>query len=190
MKTLKEYYDLKLGKHYCKEYNDYIDLHTSNVKKAFEENFLPFYPNLSESQIAELKIQIDHHDESKWSDEEYDAYVDKFYPDGTKSEDEIHDNFAYAWLHHLHNNPHHPQYWFLRNDKDHDEDRMLDMPFNYIVEMLCDWGSFVFMNEEKKPGVNPNSTAHNWFTTHGDGFGFSENTLNTIKDILEKCPNL
>ena len=56
--------------------------------------------------------------------------------------------------------------------------------------MLCDWGSFVFMNEEKKPGVNPNSTAHNWFTTHGNGFGFSENTLNTIKDILEKCPNL
>ena len=125
-----------------------------------------------------------------WVDGSLAGTLDKYYPDGTKSEDVIHNSFAYAWLHHLHNNPHHPQYWYLRNDTDHDEDRMLDIPFNYIVEMLCDWGSFYYMDEEKKPGINPNSRARDWYNLHGEEFGFSDNTKNQIEKIFDKCLNL
>lgn len=33
-----------------------------------------------------------------------------------------------AWEHHHKHHPHHPQHWKNR-----------DMPYEYIVEMLCDW---------------------------------------------------
>ena len=173
------------------EYDKYLSLHIANVQKTFEERFLPYYENeLSLEDIDSLREQISHHDDSKTSVEEYQPYVDKFYPDGSKSEEMIYNNFAYAWLHHLHNNPHHPQYWYLRNDTDHSEDRVLDIPFNYIVEMLCDWGSFYYMDEEKKPGINPNSRARDWYNLHGEEFGFSDNTKNQIEKIFDKCLNL
>lgn len=191
MKSLYEIYQKSLKSPQQLKYDIYLNLHRDNVRRAFEEHFLPFFEDeLAPTIIDDLKDQISHHDESKESTEEYQPYVDRFYPDGTKSEDVIHNSFAYAWLHHLHNNPHHPQYWYLRNDTDHDEDRMLDIPFNYIVEMLCDWGSFYYMDEEKKPGVNPNSRARDWYNLHGEEFGFSDNTKNEIERIFEKCPEL
>ena len=165
------------------EYDKYLSLHIANVQTTFEERFLPYYENkLSLEDIKLLREQISHHDDSKTSIEEYQPYVDRFYPDGSKSEEVISNNFAYAWLHHLHNNPHHPQYWYLRNDTDHNEDRVLDIPFNYVVEMLCDWGSFYY--------VTPGSSAKSWYTSHGDEYEFSENTKNLIEKILDKCSQL
>lgn len=190
-KALFEIYNQSLKTPQQREYDNYIFLHVENVQKAFEEHFVPYMKDeIGLVEIEAIRSQLAHHDDSKWSEEEYQPYVDKFYPDGSKTEEEIHDSFAKAWLHHLHNNQHHPQYWYLRNDTDHDEDRMLDMEYNYIVEMLCDWGSFYYMNEEKKPGINPNSTAHDWYNEHGKEFGFSDKTKDIIEDILTKCPEL
>ena len=62
-----------------------------------------------------------NHDQSKYDEEEYEAYDDYFYGKEGKDEDDIAviDNaFDYAWLHHIHHNPHHWQYWVLVNDDD------------------------------------------------------------------------
>ena len=63
--------------------------------------------------------QIEAHDQSKFSLAEFDAYANYFYyKDGTLKDpkhrsvlDEF--EFAKAWKHHIHHNPHHWQHWIL-----------------------------------------------------------------------------
>ena len=50
------------------------------------------------------------------------------------------ERFNIAWLHHIHNNPHHWQHWVLLQDEG--TVVCVDMPMNYIIEMICDWWSF------------------------------------------------
>ena len=189
MKTLKELAENRDYNIRKQRYDNYLIAHISGVQKCFEEKFVP-YCGLDNTTIDLIRTQISQHDQSKYSEEEYNAYLDKFYPSDGADKYTINNNFAYAWLHHLRNNPHHPQYWFLRNDTNHKHDRMLDMPYEYIVEMLCDWGSFAYMDSELKPGIKPNSNAHNWYRLHGYEFGFSRNTKQQIEDILSKCIDL
>lgn len=77
---------------------------------------------------------IRRHDESKSSAEEYGPYVDYFYGARDSETDE---RFNRAWLHHIHQNPHHWQHWVLSQDDGSEE--CLDMPYWYIVEMVADW---------------------------------------------------
>ncbi len=49
----------------------------------------------------------------------------------------VEDHFKEAWLHHLHFNPHHWQYWILRNDDG--STSTLPMPEKFIREMVADW---------------------------------------------------
>jgi len=78
------------------------------------------------------------HDDSKWSDEEFSHYARKF---KGPADDPV--GFDYAWLHHIHNNPHHWQYWMfpdvLYTSKGNTEHGVLEMPFEYCVEMIADW---------------------------------------------------
>lgn len=46
-------------------------------------------------------------------------------------------DFDLAWLKHQHRNPHHWQYWLLREDKG--ATKVLQMPQKYMLEMLADW---------------------------------------------------
>lgn len=99
------------------------------------------------------------HDWTKFTPGEWFPYVHGFYnPDGSKrqlyvatkirSEDgwtmlgyryqqAIQDAFDRAWLHHQKVNPHHWQYWVLINDEDGTVP--LEMPENFILEMIADW---------------------------------------------------
>ena len=45
--------------------------------------------------------------------------------------------YELAWLKHQHRNPHHWQYWILRQDED--APLVLEMPLRYRKEMLADW---------------------------------------------------
>lgn len=52
--------------------------------------------------------------------------------------DSVHrDRFNVAWLKHQHRNPHHYQFWILRNDDG--TTVALEMPRRYVLEMLSDW---------------------------------------------------
>lgn len=131
-----------------KEYDDYLTNHKDNVKKAYSilaltnpDRFSKINDILPELSDVSAGAIIFEHDTSKYSMEEYKPYVDYFvtYKDGKKPK-AVEDAFNYAWLHHIHSNPHHWQHWVLINDEDGIE--ALEMPDNYILEMICDWWSF------------------------------------------------
>ena len=114
------------GADYQKEYLEYINSHKARVGE-FSKWLLSSCPDLFEGVDEEVfKDLIKEHDESKFSEEEFEAYAQYFY--GSKDNDL---EFEEAWKHHWMNNEHHPEYWLGE-----------DMPYIYILEMLCDWGSF------------------------------------------------
>lgn len=117
-------------------YDEYLIDHIGGVKKAFAwmcENL----PHVTE-KMEDHRYIIEQHDNSKYTSEEYDAY-DRYFYGGNRSAKVVSD-FNYAWLHHIHNNPHHWQYWVLQHDDEPEE--VLLMPYWYIIEMICDWWSF------------------------------------------------
>lgn len=126
-----------------KQYNDYLLTHKFKVWLAYDY-LLNLY---SANSTGRLNIYhnlwqdflIDH-DNSKLLSQEYTAYDRYFYPNENDDEELVEKNYKEAWLHHIHNNPHHWQYWVLINDNDRVE--ALEMPKRYILELLCDWMSF------------------------------------------------
>lgn len=78
------------------------------------------------------------HDLSKWERVEFLPYVRQF-----KGPADDPDGFAVAWLHHLHNNPHHWQYWMFPDEYQPAGSRVengrVEMPQAYCLEMIADW---------------------------------------------------
>lgn len=157
------------------EYDKYLVKHKEGVKKAYlwiKENI----PDIvSESSLEELGWTIYTHDSSKTSTEEYDAYDHYFY--GRSRSYEVVNEFQKAWLHHIHNNPHHWQYYVLINDDPEEGEVILDMPEVYILEMICDWWSF---------SINSGDLASifSWYSEHKDYMKLSEATRTGVEKIL------
>lgn len=141
-----------------KEYMDYIEKHKLNVLKAFNQFFLPLLDesktNLSnlvsdeelKEAIKRCSINILDHDASKYSDDEFDGYRERYYPTASEKARENYEKLAEerserAWESHYHNNAHHPLYW-----KDDITGEIRDMQLEYIIEMLCDWCSFSLLH--------------------------------------------
>lgn len=127
-------------------YMKYISSHIENVKKAFNE----YGVELCETIGADYNVvasNIEDHDRSKYSEEEFAGYRDYFYPDpeDERPEEAIITAFRAAWLHHIHSNPHHPEYWNMVTGKE--KNKILDMPSEHIVEMICDWQSFAYKED-------------------------------------------
>ena len=111
---------------YQKEYLEYINSHKERVEE-FSTWLQKECPDLFENvDIDVFNDLIKEHDESKYSEEEFEPYAQKWFGDKKKTRE-----YELAWEHHYMNNEHHPEYW----DGE-------DMPLIYILEMLCDWGSF------------------------------------------------
>lgn len=122
------------------EYCKYLDQHISNVNKGIKW-FTANRPDiLRDFGIESENGSIMGHDDSKYSVDEFTPYDRYFY--GKEKTDIVKENFDYAWLHHIHNNPHHWQYWVLINDDPNEGQRALEMPSRYILEMVCDWWAF------------------------------------------------
>ena len=122
------------------EYMEYIKDHINNVHKAFENMYKikDKFEDIDRDDISDAiesvkeKGIINIHDESKYSDEEFDAYRRYFYSIDDKEKEESEEDFKLAWKHHYENNPHHPEYWIKDGEP-------VDMKIEYIVEMACDW---------------------------------------------------
>jgi hypothetical protein len=86
-------------------------------------------------KVPEDQLKI--HDLSKLSPDEFEGYVRYF--NGDKDEQK----FAYAWLHHIRNNPHHWQYWRFPYEYSLEGsdviNNALPMPEHYVREMVADW---------------------------------------------------
>lgn len=159
------------------EYNDYLNEHIANVKRGFHwllDNLPEIFYGLSLSQISPL---IEAHDDSKLSEEEYQAYDDYFYGNKTK---EVKDAFDLAWLHHQHNNPHHWQYWLLRQDEG--KVKTLPMPKEYVIEMICDWWAFSWKSDNL-------SEIFDWYANNKKKMTLHPDTLEEVERILTRIRN-
>ena len=71
------------------------------------------------------------HDLSKFTATEFPTYRQRFY--GAENEEPPPQSaWDLAWLHHLHHNAHHPEFWMI-------DGRPIPMPEKYIREMVADW---------------------------------------------------
>lgn len=160
------------------QYNDYIHSHVNHVAKAYEWLLLNI-PEFKQGLLPLPVYVLTGHDQSKWTKDEYDAY-DAYFYGGNRSSKVVHD-FDLAWLHHQHVNPHHWQYWILISD---DEPmRALEMPLQYVAEMIADWWSFSI-----KSGDLYEIFA--WYENHKSGMILHQDTRKLVEDILttmRKC---
>lgn len=179
------------------KYDLYLKQHIGAVKRGYDwlkENDLiaeirDILPEIG-SEEAFLN-QIRRHDASKFDMvDEYEAYDKYFYGSGSGpagKAPEVQRDFDYAWLHHIHNNPHHWQYWVLVNDDKEEGSRALEMPDRYILEMILDWWTFSWRNGDLYE-------VFNWWNDHSDyillGKGTREKVLLIFGLILDKINEL
>ncbi len=96
----------------------------------------------------------------------------------SKSQDKKDASFDYAWLVHIHRNPHHWQHWILIQDED--DDVILDMPKKYISEMICDW-----RGAGKAQGRFQPNELQDWYEAHKNKMELSINTIKELEQILD-----
>lgn len=168
------------------EYDNYIREHKENLMKGLEW----MQQNLPESLIDHEAMVLalsnaEGHDQSKYSKEEYPAY-DAYFYSGNKTAKVV-EEFNYAWLHHIHHNPHHWQYWVLLEDDPAigSFGKCLEMPMEYIYEMIADWWTFSWR-------AGNLMDIFNWYETHKDTMKLGVKTkfvvvgiLSNMKTILE-----
>ena len=156
------------------KYDNYINEHKHNVVKGYnwiKDNVPDILDGID---IDTLDTTINNHDASKTSASEYIPYVNYFYAD--KNNPEYVRDFQQAWLHHVHNNCHHWNYWVLVDD---DGIVALDMPDIYIIEMICDWWSFSW----KKGKL---LEIFDWYDKHLPNMKLSKLTQNKVETILNR----
>lgn len=135
-------------------YTDYINTHIRYVALAFNTigkdiaryvyKLMKLGNQEGDTDISEYIDFIENelipkHDQSKFSDEEFNAYRMKFYPckeDLEISEADRDKAFDAAWEHHKTVNYHHPDKWLIKTKE---KDMILPMPFYYLIEMIMDW---------------------------------------------------
>ena len=154
------------GADYQKENQEYILAHKARVEKFadwLKENCPEVFEGVDLGVFDDL---IKEHDESKFSEEEFEPYAQKWFGDGKKTPE-----YKAAWEHHWMNNEHHPEYWLGE-----------DMPYIYILEMICDWGSFSIASGDMK------ELSEFYYNKAKDDpeKNLSEATKEIIEDILSK----
>ena len=118
-----------------REYINYIEEHILNVKKAWDEikekckdmRFMydDFY-------YFSIDGEIDCHDLSKMSEEEFIQYRKAFFPTENEKENGKYD-MSKAWEHHKEKNPHHWENWTTIKKR-------IDADWEvHCVCMICDW---------------------------------------------------
>ena len=151
---------------YHVEYTNYVEGHKKRVSQFadwMKENLPEVFDRPGLEDFDEL---IKEHDDSKYSIEEFEAYADHFY--GSKNNDF---EFDQAWEHHWQNNEHHPEHWLGE-----------DMPYIYILEMLCDWGSFSIDKGDFTELINYYYSK----AKDDEEKNLSDNTKEIIEEILSK----
>jgi len=116
--------------------------------------------------------QLAIHDLSKYGDEEFRIYAERFY--GIKNE-ESEANFQRAWQHHYNSNLHHWQYW---------SNSILsippyDMPPEYVIEMVCDWQAMEIQHQDSQD-------MSEWLSNNFDKMILHKDTRIKVVLILEE----
>lgn len=158
------------------QYDQYLTQHKANVKKGFEW----IRDNLPELVIGDYDYEWQigmAHDESKTQPDEYEAYDAYFY--GGNRSFAVTQAFNKAWLLHIHRNPHHWQHWILINDEPNEGEILIEMPYNYILEMICDWWAFSWAKGDL-------TEIFKWYGEHKDYIKLNKKSHATVEHILEQ----
>ena len=161
---------------YQEEYKNYIIAHKYRVQKFadwLKKNLPEIFEDVDLDAFDEV---IEEHDESKFGEEEFEAYAQKFYKQDENGKPlEYIPGWDEAWKHHWMNNEHHPEHWLGE-----------DMPLIYILEMLCDWGSFSIDKGDMS------ELSDYYFTNARDDEekNLSDNTKKIIEEILDKIDSV
>lgn len=150
-----------------KEYDEYLRNHITAVDEC--------YRMLTGKTLDDC---FKKHDASKYSEEEYEAYDEYFYPsDGSKvgEDPKRKEAFNKAWLHHQNCNSHHWQYHVLINDEE--KMKALKMPLDDIYEMVADWGAFAYL---KKDGQH----LRDWYKVNRDRQIIHEKTREIVDALV------
>jgi len=123
---------------------------------------------LSSPWMREIVLLGLLHDWSKFRPSEWFSYVEHFYGDGR--------SLDVAWLHHIHRNKHHHQYWVLKQDDG--EVKCLDMPDKYILEMVADWYA-AGMAICKRSTITP------WYNENKHRIVLSERTRQILENVIK-----
>lgn len=162
---------------YQEEYKNYIIEHKERVKQYadwLKENLPEIFEDVDLDAFDEV---IAEHDESKFGEEEFEAYAQKFFgPQDINGKPlDFIPGFDQAWEHHWQNNEHHPEHWLGE-----------DMPLIYILEMICDWGSFSIAEG------NPKELIDYYYNNARDDEekNLSDNTKKIVEEILTKIDSI
>lgn len=157
-----------------REYDNYIQQHKDNVRKGYEWMTVNI-PHLIPRGLIDAVDNIVDHDKSKNEPDEYFAYDRYFY--GNNRSYQVCQDFNYAWLQHIHRNPHHWQHFVLLCDDPKEGEIILDMPLNYIIEMVCDWWAFSWAKGDL-------TEIFKWYDERKDYIKLSDKTRKTVESIL------
>lgn len=158
-------------------YDSYLKEHIGNISRGLHwmVDHLDFQKlGIDGFQTGNVILRADEHDRSKYGKEEYDAY-DAYFNGGNRSYQVVRD-FDYAWLHHIHQNPHHWQYWVLLED-DGGKPKALEMPVTLVLEMIADWWTFSWKTGNLEE-------IFDWYDTHKNHMILHEKTRKLVEDIL------
>lgn len=165
------------------EYLEYIQEHKENVKKSFKyifaENDLFMNKHDIRLVIEEMKdgLIINSHDNSKFSDEEFEPYRRYFHSVNEEEKSLSEEDFEKAWEHHYRTNAHHYEHWINENGD------CTEMDMYSIIEMICDWGAM---------SIKFGGTISKWYEENKDTkIQLHPNTRQIVESILyiEKIVN-
>lgn len=161
------------------QYDQYLERHRSNVKRGFDwlsENL----PEITKGATNAGWNAEFAHDKSKDEPDEYEPYDAYFY--GNNRSYQVVQDYQKAWLLHIHRNPHHWQHWILINDDPKEGEIVLEMPYDYILEMICDWWSFSWHSGDLYE-------IFKWYEDHSKYIKLAQTTKITVEYILDNMKN-
>jgi Family of unknown function (DUF5662) len=139
-------------------------------RKLMRLNYLPLVYDRSE-----FGIMLDSHDRSKYKKEESEGYVSFYFPSEDKEKREADfQKFVMSRHHHIHNNPHHIEYWFGVSGAG--EVTPLQIPDIYILHILANWIGKCAFNEEN---------FGDWVDKYFHKFLIEENTKTKMLDCIK-----
>ena len=160
------------------EYKKYIKNHIANVKTIWKQiqKYLINEYWLDDYNCGIIDNLIKRHDKSKYEQHEFNGYRQYFYP--TDRENKNKTQFKYAWNYHQKANPHHWQYWLMWSPEG---TKPLEIPFEYIFEMLCDWTSM---------SLNFGNDVWNWYEKERKNMLFASNSGTCVERWLPLFDNV
>jgi len=127
------------------------------------------------------------HDWTKFKPSEFYNYAVFFYGKGQINQKgdtissggnaELKNKMELSWLRHVHANKHHWNYWIVVDRVG--EIQIFDMPYKYIVEMVCDWEGV------GKAIRGKDANTIDWYERQKDTLMLSDNTRIQVESIIK-----